>query len=74
MAPFNENIIDEFRANAGVVGGQFEGSSRLFLTTKGAKTGQMGTNPLAYVDDGDRLVVFASYAGAPNNPLLQPLG
>ena len=68
MMSFNEKIIDEFRANAGVVGGQFEGSSLLLLTTKGAKTGQMRTNPLAYVDDGDKWVVFASFAGAPNNP------
>jgi len=31
--------------------------------TKGAKTGQERINPLAYLRDGDRYVVFASRAG-----------
>lgn len=65
---FNQNIIDEFRANDGVVGGQFENSKLLLLTTTGAKSGLQRVNPLAYVADGDQLIVFASFAGAPMNP------
>jgi len=64
----NQGVIDEFRANQGKVGGQFKGASLLLLTTTGAKSGLSRTNPLAYVRDGDRWVIIASYAGAPTNP------
>jgi deazaflavin-dependent oxidoreductase (nitroreductase family) len=65
---FNKKIIDEFRANQGKVGGQFKGMPLLLLTTKGAKSGVSRTNPLAYLRDGDRWVIIASFAGAPKNP------
>ena len=68
MKTFNQQIIEEFRANAGKVGGQFEGAPMLLLTTTGAKTGRRLTSPLVYAQDGDRLLVFASKAGAPTNP------
>jgi len=64
----NRQIIDEFRANGGKVGGQFEGAPLLLLTTKGAKSGKTRVNPLAYLADKDRYVIIASYAGAPTNP------
>ena len=65
---FNQNIIAEFRANDGVVGGMFDGTPMLLLTTTGAKSGQPRVAPLAYSSDGERLVVIASKAGAPTNP------
>ncbi len=65
---WNQNVIAEFRANAGKVGGPFEGKDLLLLTTTGAKTGLPRTNPAAYIRDGDRLVITASKAGAPDNP------
>ena len=65
---WNNSIIEEFRANAGKVGGQFEGMPLLLLQTVGAKSGIQRTNPLAYLLDNGRYVIFASYAGAPNNP------
>ncbi|WP_063038946.1 nitroreductase family deazaflavin-dependent oxidoreductase [Nocardia pseudovaccinii] len=65
---WNQNIIAEFRANAGKVGGPFEGKDLLLLTTTGAKTGLPRTNPAAYIRDGNRLVIIASKAGAPDNP------
>jgi deazaflavin-dependent oxidoreductase (nitroreductase family) len=68
MQEFNKAIIEEFRANSGKVGGQFAGAPLLLLTTTGAKTGKTRVNPLAYLKDGDRYVIIASYAGAPNNP------
>ena len=68
MQDFNKKIIAEFRANQGKVGGQFAGMPLLLLTTKGAKSGVSRTNPLAYLRDGDRYVIIASYAGAPKNP------
>ncbi len=65
---FNKKVIEEFRANQGKVGGQFAGVTLLLLTTKGAKSGLSRTNPLAYLRDGDRYVIIASFAGAPTNP------
>ena len=65
---FNQKIIEEFRANKGVVGGAFAGASLLLLGTTGAKSGAPRTNPLAYLDEGERLIVIASYAGSPANP------
>lgn len=64
----NQRIINEFHANGGKVGGGFEGKTLLLLHTKGAKSGQERINPIAYVRDGDRLVVIASKGGAPTNP------
>jgi deazaflavin-dependent oxidoreductase (nitroreductase family) len=64
----NQQIIDEFRANGGKVGGQFDGARLLLLHTTGAKSGQRRVNPLAYRRDGDRLVVFGTKGGAPTNP------
>lgn len=65
---WNENIINEFRANGGKVGGPFEGGPLLLLTTTGAKTGRQLTSPLMYNTDGDRLLVFGSKGGAPSHP------
>ena len=64
----NQKIIEEFRANAGKVGGWFEGKTLLLLHTKGAKSGEPRINPVAYVRDGERWVVIASKGGAPTNP------
>ena len=68
MQDFNARIIEEFRANHGRVGGQFEGANLLLLHHAGAKSGAARVNPLAYLADGDRYVIFASKAGAPTNP------
>jgi deazaflavin-dependent oxidoreductase (nitroreductase family) len=65
---WNQQIIDEFRANDGVVGGRFEGKTLLLLHTTGAKSGQEHINPVAYVRDGEKYVVIASKGGAPTNP------
>jgi len=68
MSDFNQAVIDEFHANAGNVGGYFTGKNILLLHTTGAKSGQPRTSPVAYVTDGDHLVIIASKAGADSNP------
>jgi deazaflavin-dependent oxidoreductase (nitroreductase family) len=68
MDDWNKKVVDEFRANGGKVGGQFEGAPLLLLHTTGAKTGQARVNPVMYQADGDNHVVFASKGGAPTNP------
>jgi deazaflavin-dependent oxidoreductase (nitroreductase family) len=65
---WNRKIVDEFRTNAGVVGGMFEGVPILLLHHRGAKSGTERINPLAYRRDGDNYVIFASKGGAPTNP------
>jgi deazaflavin-dependent oxidoreductase (nitroreductase family) len=65
---FNQQIIDEFRANAGKVGGPFEGATLLLLHTTGAKTGRPRVNPVAYQPVGDNFAVFGSKGGAPTSP------
>jgi deazaflavin-dependent oxidoreductase (nitroreductase family) len=68
MSDWNTQIIEEFRANGGKVGGQFEGAPLLLLHSTGAKSGQARVNPMMYQADGDNFAVFASKAGAPTNP------
>ena len=65
---WNRGVIEEFRNNGGKVGGGFEGAPLLLLHTVGAKSGQPRVNPVMYLPDGDRWVVFASKAGAPTSP------
>jgi deazaflavin-dependent oxidoreductase (nitroreductase family) len=65
---WNSNIIQEFRTNEGKVGGPFDGAPLLLLHTKGARSGEGRINPMMYLADGDRLVVFASKGGAPTDP------
>lgn len=68
MSDFNDKVIAEFRANHGLVGGSFEGAPLLLLHTIGAKSGQERVSPMMYLADGQRYVVFASKAGADDNP------
>jgi deazaflavin-dependent oxidoreductase (nitroreductase family) len=65
---WNAKIIEEFRANEGKVGGQFEGAPLLLLHSTGAKSGTIRVSPMMYAKEGERLFVFASKAGAPTNP------
>jgi deazaflavin-dependent oxidoreductase (nitroreductase family) len=68
MKEINRQVIEEFRANGGKVGGQFAGAPMVLITTKGAKSGKTYVNPLVYSRDGDKYVIIASYAGGPKNP------
>ncbi len=65
---FNENIIAEFRANDGKVGGQFANANLLLLHTTGAKSGQPRISPLAYFRIDGKLIIIGSFAGAPVSP------
>ena len=64
----NQRVIEEFRANAGVVQGDFAGVPLLLLTTRGARSGLPRTMPMTYLRDGDRFVVFAANGGRPQHP------
>lgn len=66
---FNQQVIDEFRANAGRVGGYFEGARLILLTTRGARSGREHTVPLGFLPDGgERIIVIGSAGGGPKHP------
>ena len=68
MTDFNTQVIEEFRANGGKVGGNFEGAPLLLLHTTGARSGQERVNPMMYRELPGGYAVFASKGGAPDNP------
>ena len=68
MSDWNKQVIEEFRANEGQVGGHFAGMELLLLHTTGAKSGRPRINPLVYMADADRYIIIASKAGAPTHP------
>lgn len=65
---FNASIIEEFRANAGQVGGPFKGAPMLLLHHQGARTDQMRVSPLVYQAVDGAFAVFGSKGGAPSHP------
>ena len=68
LKALNGNITDEFRANAGKVGGRFEGNELLLLTTTGAKSGEPRVAPLVVFRVDGKLLIVAGYGGADVNP------
>jgi len=68
MSDWNTQVIEEFRANNGAVGGNFAGMQLVLLTTTGAKSGEKRTTPVAYFGIDDERTIVASKGGAPENP------
>lgn len=67
MSDFNAQVMAEFRANAGKVA-MFGDAPAVILHTIGAKSGQLREIPLVSLVQGNDMYVFASKAGAPDNP------
>lgn len=65
---FNTRIMAEFRANDGKVGPPFEGAPLLILHSTGARSGEPREHPIVFQPLDDAWAVFASKAGAPDNP------
>ena len=65
---FNTKIIEEFRANAGKVGGGFAGAPMILIHHRGARTGTERVSPLVYQPVGDDFAIFGSKGGAPTAP------
>lgn len=68
MDDFNKRVIGEFRDHEGKVGPPFEGAPMILVHHIGAKSGTERITPLMWFADGDRYVIVASKAGAPDNP------
>ena len=68
---WNAQTIAEFRANQGRVGGNFEGAPLVLVHHRGRTSGREYVNPMMYLPhetDPDIIYVFATKAGAPDNP------
>ncbi len=65
---YNAQTIAEFRKNHGKVGGYFEGAPLLLLHSSGKRSGKLRVNPVMYLKDGERYLVFASKGGADTHP------
>jgi deazaflavin-dependent oxidoreductase (nitroreductase family) len=68
LTTFNAKVAEEFRANAGKVGGPFEGNELLLLTTIGAKSGQPRLSPLSCKRIDGKLFIVAGNGGADVHP------
>lgn len=69
MSDVNDQVIEEFRANEGKVGGPFAGAPMILVHHTGAKSGVERVAPLVYQPrDDTSWVIFASYAGADKHP------
>ncbi|WP_405163633.1 nitroreductase family deazaflavin-dependent oxidoreductase [Nocardia sp. NBC_01499] len=68
MFEYNPEVIAEFRANSGRVGGRFATFDLALLTTVGARTGLTRISPVVYFTDGGDIFVVASAAGSDRNP------
>jgi len=65
---YNAQTIAEFRKNHGKVGGYFEGAPLLLFHSIGKRSGKTRVNPMMYLKDGERYLVFASKGGADTHP------
>ena len=65
---WNAKIIGEFRANAGKLGGMFEGADILLLHHTGSKTEVERVSPLGYQRIGSAYAVFGSNSGRTSHP------
>ena len=68
MTSFNDNIVDIFRANDGVVGMHWEGKTLVLLHHIGRRSGKEFVTPLVAAPDGDAYILCASMGGAPEDP------
>ena len=66
---YNSQIIEEFRANGGRVGGPWAGTTLILIHHIGAKSGIERIVPLGYFPQGDgRFAIVASNGGSPTHP------
>lgn len=66
---YNTEIISEFRANQGRVGGPWEGFSLILVHHLGARSGIERVTPLACAPQGEgSLAIWAANGGSPSHP------
>jgi deazaflavin-dependent oxidoreductase (nitroreductase family) len=65
---YNRQVVDEFRANEGRVGGPYQGAPMVVLHTTGARSGEERVIPLVYQPVNGSIAIFGSKAGSPKHP------
>jgi deazaflavin-dependent oxidoreductase (nitroreductase family) len=66
---YNTEIIKEFRANKGRVGGMWEGTTLILIHHTGAKSGIERVKPVACSpQEGGRFAIWAANGGSPTHP------
>ena len=66
---YNTEIITEFRANGGRVGGMWEGTTLILIHHIGARSGTERVTPLGCSPQGEgRFAIVASNGGSPTHP------
>ena len=72
MTELDDQVVAEFRTNAGVVldamGGHFSNIHLFLLHHTGRRSGRLYVTPLLYVEDGGRYVLIGSNGGAEKEP------
>ncbi|WP_111719747.1 nitroreductase/quinone reductase family protein [Homoserinimonas sp. OAct 916] len=70
MSDWNQQVIEEFRANEGRVGGNFVGAPMVLVHHTGRRSGREFVTPMMYLaaEEPDKIYVFASKGGAPSDP------
>jgi deazaflavin-dependent oxidoreductase (nitroreductase family) len=70
MSDWNTQVIEEFRANDGRLGGNFAGAPMILVHHRGRRSGREFVTPMMYLaaSQPDTVYVFASKAGAPTHP------
>jgi deazaflavin-dependent oxidoreductase (nitroreductase family) len=69
MKAFNQQLIEDFRANRGKLSsGPMAGREPMLLTTTGAVSGEPRTVVVGYGVDGDRYLAIASNNGSDDAP------
>jgi F420H(2)-dependent quinone reductase len=69
---FTQGHVHAYRASGGRIGNRFRGSPVLLVDHVGRKSGKHFTSPLIYGEDGDDLILVASYGGARRDPAWWP--
>src|SRR6266516_3538084 len=65
---FSKIHIIIYHWTGGIIGGHIFGNQILLLTTTGRKTGQPRTTPVAYLTEGDAMIIVGRAAGAAKHP------
>jgi deazaflavin-dependent oxidoreductase (nitroreductase family) len=69
---FTQTHVRAYRASRGRIGRSYRGAPVLLLDHVGRKSRKRMTSPLIYGEDGDNLVLVASFGGAPRDPFWWP--
>jgi deazaflavin-dependent oxidoreductase (nitroreductase family) len=71
VSDWNAQVVEDFRANGGRVGGNFEGAPLVLVHHRGRSSGREFITPLMYLPDETKdnvIFIFATRGGGPSNP------